>query len=96
METAVSDWFVYMIRCRDESLYTGISTDVARRLQEHESDTVKGSRYLRGKTPLELVFQASAESRSHASRLESCIKRLSRSEKLRLIAGEISLPQIMS
>lgn len=91
----MSNWCVYMIRCRDETLYTGISTDVLRRLQEHEAGSHKGSRYLRGKAPLELVFQASAENRSHASRLESYIKRLPRPEKLRLIAGEISLTQIM-
>jgi putative endonuclease len=93
--SAVTEWFIYLIRCRDNTLYTGISTDVARRFIEHQQDKVKGSRYLRGKGPLQLVFQAGAGDRSQASRLESRIKRLSRATKLRLIAGEIKMDQIL-
>ncbi len=88
-------WFIYLIRCRDDSLYTGISTDVARRLIEHQQDKVKGSRYLRGKGPLELVFQSEAGDRSRASRLEIRIKRLSRAAKLRLISGELELNHLL-
>ena len=53
----MTEWFIYLIRCRDTTLYTGISTDVARRFVEHQHDKVKGSRYLRGKGPLQLVFR---------------------------------------
>jgi putative endonuclease len=91
----MTDWFIYLIRCHDNSLYTGISTDVARRFGEHQQDKVKGSRYLRGKGPLQLVFQAAAGDRSQASRLENRIKRLSRASKLRLIAGELELNHIL-
>ncbi len=92
----MSPWFVYLIRCRDNSLYTGISTDVARRFVEHQQDRLKGSRFLRGKGPLELVFQAEAGDRSRASRMEHRIKRMRRDDKLRLIAGELPLPQLPS
>ena len=91
----MTEWFIYLIRCRDTTLYTGISTDVARRFVEHQHDKVKGSRYLRGKGPLQLVFQAEAGDRSRASRLEIRIKRLSRAAKLRLIAGDLELDQLL-
>jgi putative endonuclease len=61
-------------------MYTGIATDVARRLAEHE-DGIKGAKYLRGKGPLKLVYQQSIGDRSLASKIECRIKRLSREEK---------------
>jgi putative endonuclease len=89
-------WYIYLVRCRDSTLYTGISTDVARRFAEHQQGALKGSRYLRGKGPLELAFQAEAGDRSLASRLENRVKRLSRAAKLKLISGELDLDQILS
>jgi putative endonuclease len=71
-------------------LYTGISTDPARRLQEHQAGK-KGARSLRGKGPLQIVFLAGVEDRSAASILEARIKRLSRAQKLQLISGELAL-----
>jgi putative endonuclease len=71
---------VYLVRCRDGSLYTGIATDVARRLIEHE-DGAKGAKYLRGKGPLKLVYQKQVGDRSLASKIESRIKRMSQAEK---------------
>jgi len=71
---------VYLVRCRDGSLYTGIATDVARRLAEHE-DGRKGAKYLRGKGPLNLVFQQDIGDRSLALRVESRVKRLTKREK---------------
>jgi putative endonuclease len=71
---------VYLVRCRDGSLYTGIATDVARRLAEHE-DGRKGAKYLRGKGPLSLVFQQDIGDRSLALRVESRVKRLTKREK---------------
>ncbi len=77
-------WSVYMIRCADDSLYTGIATDVARRLGEHVSDNT-GSKYLRGRAPLELVLQQQVGDRSKATRLEYRIKKLSRTEKEKIV-----------
>src|SRR5690606_34165591 len=82
------------VRCRDNSLYTGIATDVQRRLQEH-GGTSRGARYLRGKGPLELMFHAEAGSRSRASQLEARIKRLPRPQKLRLISGELAIHTLL-
>jgi len=71
---------VYLIECSDGSLYTGISTDVSRRIAEHEV-TQKGAKYLRGRGPLKLVFEREVGNRSLASRVESKIKRLPRRDK---------------
>ncbi|MCB1664268.1 MAG: GIY-YIG nuclease family protein [Pseudomonadales bacterium] len=83
-----------MIRCRNGTLYTGISTDVARRYQEHESGGKLAARFLRGKGPLELVFQAPAGDRSAATRLERQVKALPREVKETLISGSISLLEL--
>ena len=88
----MSDWHVYILRCADGSFYTGIALDVARRLQEHESG-VRGAKYLRGRAPLELVFEQVAGDRAAAQRLEHRVKRLSRIEKEALIGGDLSLLQ---
>ena len=83
------DWLVYIIRCDDGSLYTGISTDVDRRFREHR-DLKKGARYFNGRTPLEVVYRENGHTRSSASRREAAIKKLSRDEKLSLVSGEIA------
>jgi putative endonuclease len=81
----VTRWFVYIVRCRDGSLYTGITTDVPRRLAQHRGSDGRGARYLRGKRPLRLVFRKAVGSRGLALRVESRIKRLTKSRKERLI-----------
>ena len=83
----MSEWFVYMLRCADGTLYTGITTDVQRRLEEHRAG--KGAKYTRGRAPLTLVYQESAEDYSHALRREYAIKQLSREEKLALCTDPI-------
>lgn len=75
-----------MLRCRDGSLYTGIATDVGRRVEEHRSNP-KGAKYLRGRGPLELVFTSEIGSRSLATRAELRIKKLSRPAKEELVAA---------
>ena len=77
-------WSVYIIRCADDSLYTGIATDVARRLSEHESCPI-GSKYLRGRAPLELVFEQELGDRSLASKIEHRIKKLPRLQKEKIV-----------
>lgn len=97
MDGAVSkmnDWHVYIIRCAGNTLYTGITTDVARRLQEHQGAKGKGAKYLKGKGPLSLVWQYQARDRSHASRIEYAIKQLGKAEKEQIISGDASLLEI--
>ena len=81
------NWSVYIIECADGRLYTGISTDVARRFREHSEGHARAARALRGKGPLTLVFQQLVGSRAQASSLEYRIKQLARSDKLALIAA---------
>ena len=70
-----------MIRCGDGSLYTGIATDVERRLAEHRDGGPRGARYLRGRAPLELVYELPVGSQSLALRLEQRLKRVTKQEK---------------
>lgn len=77
------EWFVYMLRCDDGSLYTGYTDDVQRRLAVHRSG--KGAKYTRSRLPVELVYQEEVPDRSAALRREAAIKKLKRQEKLRLI-----------
>lgn len=73
------NWFIYIIRCRNNSLYTGITTDVERRFLEHESG--KGAKYLRGKGPLKLVFYKEVGTKSEALKLEFSIKTLKKTKR---------------
>ncbi len=76
-------WLVYILRCRDGSLYTGITNDLDRRLAAHSSG--KASRYTRSRLPVTLVHREGQPSKSKALRQEAAIKRLTRAEKLRLV-----------
>ena len=76
-------WYVYILRCGDDTLYTGITDDVARRLAAHRSG--RGAKYTRGRGPLELVYTEEVSDKPAALRREYQIKRLSRLEKERLI-----------
>ena len=78
-----STWKLYILRCGDGSLYTGITTDVQKRLAAHRSG--KGAKYTRGRGPLELVYSEECGSHSDALRRELEIKRLPREEKETLI-----------
>jgi putative endonuclease len=80
----MADAWVYMLRCSDGSLYTGWSTDVARRLRRHNAGTA--SRYTASRLPVELVYELQMEDRSAARREEARIKALDRRRKLALIA----------
>lgn len=80
-------WRVYIVRCADGTLYTGVALDVARRVAEHNGVGKRGARYTRARRPVTLVYQAAVASRSAAGKREYGIKQLSRGEKLRLIAA---------
>ena len=75
-------WKLYILRCGDGSLYTGITTDVAKRLEVHRSG--KGAKYTRGRGPLELVYEEECGDHSAALKREVEIKKMSREEKLKL------------
>lgn len=77
------NWRVYMILCSDDSLYTGITTDMERRFKQHEEG--RGAKYFRGRSPKQIVYLEQDLSRSSAARREIQIKNFSRSEKLNLI-----------
>lgn len=79
-------YFVYILRCGDGSLYTGSTTDLSRRLAAHRSG--HGAKYTRGRLPLELAYWEEAPDWSAALRREAAVKRLTRSQKLALIASE--------
>ncbi len=81
---------LYILRCADGTLYTGITTDVARRVAEHESGA-RGAKFLRGKGPLEVVFEQAVGDRAQAQKLEHSIKRLSRAQKIALVERRLSL-----
>ena len=76
-------WYVYMLRCGDGSLYTGSTTDVERRLREHQGGT--GARYTRSRPPVTLAYAEEAPDRSAAQRREAAIKKPPRAQKLKLI-----------
>jgi len=84
---------LYIVRCADNSLYTGIAADVGKRMAEHESGP-RGAKYLRGRQPLKLEYTREVGDRALASRLEYRVKRLSRTQKEALIAGRKSLDQL--
>jgi len=77
-------YFVYILKCSDDTLYTGITTDVERRVNEHNSSE-KGAKYTKLRRPVELLYSETAEDRSSASKREYVIKKLKRSKKLELI-----------
>lgn len=76
-----SDWFVYMLRCADGSLYTGITKDITRRIDEHNHDGKLASAYARSRRPVTLVYQETCKNRSVASIREAEIKSMSKEEK---------------
>jgi predicted GIY-YIG superfamily endonuclease len=84
VDLSMARWFVYVVRCRDGSLYTGISTDVGDRVAAHNAG--KGARYTRARLPVQVVHVERKRSRSTALKREAAIKALSRGEKLALVA----------
>jgi predicted GIY-YIG superfamily endonuclease len=81
--TPAAAWFVYVVRCADGTLYTGITTDLQRRLRQHNNG--RASRYTRARRPVQLVYFETAASRSLALKREAAVKALSRQQKERLI-----------
>ncbi len=78
-------WYVYLLRCADGTLYTGVARDVQRRLRQHNGELVGGAAYTRARRPVELLWTEVCADRSAAQQREAAIKALPRREKLRLI-----------
>jgi putative endonuclease len=83
MKAVTKAWYVYMLRCNDATLYTGITTDIERRIQEHNG--LKAAKYTRARQPVSLLFSKKAKTRSAALIEEARLKKLSREEKLALV-----------
>ena len=89
-------WWIYIVRCRDRSLYTGIALDVDRRIAEHERGDGRGAKYLRGRGPLELLLRRAVGSKSAALRIERRVKQLRKPEKEALIARNLTARQLIA
>lgn len=72
-------WFTYIVECRDKSFYTGVTTDIKRRLEEHNKG--EGARYTRGRTPVKLIYSEEHASRSEAQKREAEIKKMKKEQK---------------
>ncbi len=81
-------WYVYIIQCVDKTFYTGVSTDISRRIKEHNSK--KGGNYTQVRTPVKLVYQEPQPDHSSALKREAQIKRWTKSKKLALINGDLA------
>lgn len=79
------NWYVYIVKGNDGSLYTGITIDLKRRIIEHNSDDVKGAKSLRGRRPVKLVYYEKFETQIEAAKRESAIKNWKRKYKIKLI-----------
>ncbi len=79
-----TSWYVYILKCSDDSLYVGITTDLERRLKEH-NEAKAGAKYTKARRPVHLVYSEASVSRSQASQREAQLKKMSRSQKLQLI-----------
>ena len=89
------DWHIYMVRCRDGSLYIGITTDVTHRFAEHQKNNGAGAKYLRGRGYLRLVFQRKLGGRSLALGAESRVKKLSKARKEELLKDNSRIDEII-
>ncbi len=86
-------WYVYMLRCADGTLYTGVTTDVERRVKEHngEGGKAKGAKYTKARRPVELVYKEEVEGRGTAQQREATLRRLSRTEKQALTIDKTAI-----
>lgn len=88
-------YYIYMVRCADSSLYTGIAADLARRMREHTGKAATAAKYTRSRQVVALESVWTAADRAAASRLEYAIKKLPRSKKLELIANPARMTELM-
>lgn len=90
-----TDWFVYILRCKNDTLYTGVTTDVQRRVREHEDKGKRCARYTSAFAPVELVYSCRVGAKSLAYRIEYRIKRLPREKKILLVSENFSMKKLV-
>ncbi len=83
----MSTWYIYLLRCADDTLYCGITTDISRRLAEHNGLKAGGAKYTRARRPVELCLYATCENRSQAQKIENTIRKLPRHKKIITLQG---------
>ena len=77
-------WYVYILQCKDKTFYTGVTTNLKRRIEEH-NDSALGAKYTKGRRPVKLVYSVRRKDKSRAQKEEYRIKKLSRDEKIKII-----------
>ena len=95
-ESTPEAWYLYALRTRDGAIYTGIATDVARRIAEHESGGPRAAKSLRGKGPFELIHRVRLDDRRIALRAEHAMKQLSHAEKIRIASTNPDAATLLS
>lgn len=90
----MADWSVYIILCSDDTLYTGITNNLERRMQQHASN--RGAKYFRGRAPRELIYVEDGHNRSSASQREAEIKKLKREKKALLLGSDLNEVHLVS
>ena len=89
--TGTATWLVYLLECADATLYCGITTDISRRLHQHNGQIAGGARYTRGRRPVRLIASRTCGGKSEALRLEKAVKSRARNHKLQfLLSGELA------
>jgi len=91
-QTPGGPWFVYVLECADKTLYCGVTTDLARRLAEHNGEAQGGARYTRPRRPVRLAASAPYPDRSSACKAEARVKRLPRHKKISFLLSEGEKP----
>ena len=81
------NWSVYILKCSDDSLYTGVTTDIQRRVNEHNHCSTKGAKYTRSRRPVKLIYAENHPDRASACKRESAIKKLTRAKKEQLFSS---------
>lgn len=94
--TAEQPWYLYMVRCRDGSIYVGVALDAVRRFQEHSGQGPKCAKYLRGRGPLQLICLFLLPTKREAMQLEYRLKRKSKKYKEAVVAGQIPLADVLA
>jgi len=87
MSNVEQHWFIYLLRCADNSLYCGVTTDTKRRLTEHNACNKRGAKYTRVRRPVALVYWETCESRQQACQREYQVKQLTKAKKEALVTG---------
>lgn len=87
-------WHLYILRCKDETLYTGITNNLQRRFEEHQSNSPRCAKYLRGRQPLTMIYHTAFENKSLALKAELKVKKLTANQKRLLASGHLVIHEI--